>query len=70
MGLHIPKRARRVVYGGGLAMAMLLISGCDQQSTDQIKRFALPLPASKEAWHTFYLWRWAWVAAPPRFRLS
>jgi cytochrome c oxidase subunit 2 len=63
VGLHIPKRARRVVYGGGLAMAMLLISGCDQQSTDQIKRFALPLPASKEAWHTFYLWRWAWVAA-------
>jgi cytochrome c oxidase subunit 2 len=63
VGLHIPKRARRVVYGAGLAIAMLLISGCDQQSTDQIKRFALPLPASKEAWHTFYLWRWAWVAA-------
>jgi len=63
VGLHIPKRARRLLVGGVLVTAMLFLSGCDQESTGQIKRFALPLPASKEAWHTYDLWRWAWVAA-------
>lgn len=63
MGLELPKRVRRVLFGSVMAGAMLFLSGCSQESTDQIKRFALPLPASKEAWDTFYLWRWAWVAA-------
>ncbi|HET8559692.1 MAG TPA: cytochrome c oxidase subunit II [Marmoricola sp.] len=63
MGLEIPKRARRVLFGGILAGAMLSLSGCSSERIDQIKRFALPIPSSKEAWHTYDLWRWAWVAA-------
>ncbi|HEU4568455.1 MAG TPA: cytochrome c oxidase subunit II, partial [Marmoricola sp.] len=63
MGSELPKRARRLLAGATLVGTMLLLSGCDQESTGQIKRFALPIPASKEAWHTYDLWRWAWVAA-------
>ena len=46
MGLHIPKRARRLLAGGGLVTAMLLLSGCDEESTGQIKRLAMPIPAT------------------------
>ena len=63
MGLRIPKRARRMLYGGVLVGAMLFLSGCSRERTDQIKRLALPIPSSKEAWGIYDLWHWAWLAA-------
>lgn len=45
------------------ALAVPLLSGCAVDENSQIKRLAMPVPATKEAPHTFDLWMWSWLAA-------
>ncbi|MGH3413358.1 MAG: aa3-type cytochrome oxidase subunit II [Marmoricola sp.] len=67
MSLELPKRPRRrlsrLALGGVAVTALLLLSGCKADPNSQIKRLAMPVPATKEAPHTFDLWMWAWLAA-------
>ncbi|HET6152261.1 MAG TPA: cytochrome c oxidase subunit II [Marmoricola sp.] len=42
---------------------MLFLSGCSVDDHSQIKRLAMPIPATKEAQHVFDLWAWTWLAA-------
>jgi cytochrome c oxidase subunit 2 len=63
VSLELPKRARTVAFGVLTSSALLLLSGCSSEDTDQIKRLAMPIPATEEAPHIYDLWRWAWLAA-------
>lgn len=53
---------RRVVLVAALG-ALALVSGCSAQTSHEFKNLAMPDPATEQADHIFYLWRWAWVAA-------
>jgi cytochrome c oxidase subunit 2 len=48
------------VVGGS---ALLFLSGCSVDENSDIKRLAMPVPASKEAQGMFDLWLWSWLAA-------
>lgn len=67
MGLQLPKvsvmRARRGLGAALLGAAVLLLAGCSEADTQQMKNLAMPDPATAQAPYTFELWRWAWVAA-------
>jgi len=63
VSLELPKRFRRVAFGGLMVTALFVLSGCSQEQKDEIKRLAMPVSASKEAPHTFDLWMWSWLAA-------
>ena len=63
MGLQLPKRARRVAFGGVVGSAALLLSGCSVGTKDEWKRIAMPSPASKEGPMMLHLWQGAWIAA-------
>ena len=63
MGLELPKRSRNLVIGVVTGSAMLFLSGCSVDEHSDIKRLAMPVPASKEAQHMFDLWLWSWLAA-------
>lgn len=40
----------------------LFATGCSSADQDQIRRLALPIPASRQAWYMYHLWHWAWLA--------
>jgi cytochrome c oxidase subunit 2 len=63
VSLELRKRARTVTFGVLTSSAILLLSGCSSEDKDQIKRLAMPVPATKEAPHIDDLWKWAWLAA-------
>jgi len=63
VGLELPKRARNLVIGTVVGSAMLFLSGCSVDEHSDIKRLAMPVPASKEAQDMFDLWLWSWLAA-------
>ena len=63
MGLELPKRARNLIVGVVTGSAVLLLSGCSVDEGSDIKRLAMPVPASEEAQHMFDLWLWSWLAA-------
>lgn len=63
MGLELPKRARKFVIGAIAGTAVLFLSGCSVDENSDIKRLAMPVPASKEAQPMFDLWLWTWLAA-------
>jgi cytochrome c oxidase subunit 2 len=42
---------------------MLLLGACSVQDRAQIRRLAMPVPASDRAEFTYHLWQWAWLAA-------
>jgi cytochrome c oxidase subunit 2 len=63
VSLGLPKRARTVAFGAITCSAVLLLSGCSSDDKDQIKRLAMPIPATKEAPHIDDLWKWSWLAA-------
>ena len=63
MGLELPKRARKLTIGAVTGSAVLFLSGCSVDENSDIKRLAMPVPASKEAQHMFDLWLWTWLAA-------
>jgi cytochrome c oxidase subunit 2 len=63
VSLVLPKRFRRVAFGGLLAVALVLLNGCAADKDSDIKRLAMPVPSTKEAPHVYDLWMWAWLAA-------
>jgi cytochrome c oxidase subunit 2 len=63
VGLELPKRARNLLVGATAGSALLFLSGCSADDKDQIKRLAMPVPASKEAHYVYDLWQGAWLAA-------
>jgi cytochrome c oxidase subunit 2 len=63
VSLKHPPRSRRVALGGLMATTLLFLSGCSAETEDEIKRLAMPLPATKEAPHVQSLWEGAWLAA-------
>ncbi|MFL6109128.1 MAG: cytochrome c oxidase subunit II [Marmoricola sp.] len=63
MGLELPKRARQLIIGALVGSAVLFLSGCSVDEHNDVKRLAMPVPATKEAHHMFDLWLWSWLAA-------
>ena len=43
--------------------SLVLVAGCSAESQDAWKNLAMPDPATEQADHIFYLWRYAWIAA-------
>jgi cytochrome c oxidase subunit 2 len=43
--------------------ALVFLAGCSAQTQDEWQNLAMPDPASEQAVHIFYLWRYAWIAA-------
>jgi cytochrome c oxidase subunit II len=63
VGLQLPKRARRIGAWTAASAGMLFLAACSSQDQAQIKRLALPEPATDRAPHTYDLWHGAWLAA-------
>lgn len=62
MGL-LPRRMRTTGLGAGLALALLALAGCSEQSQDAWSRGGIPEGASDRSDLIITLWQWAWVAA-------
>jgi cytochrome c oxidase subunit 2 len=63
VGPHIHQRATGFLRRAALLAALgslLLLAGC---SMDEWRNGAMPDPATEQADHNFYLWRYAWIAA-------
>ncbi len=62
MGLHLPKRVRKI---GLLALlpVVLVLSSCSQESQDEWSRVAMPEGASDKSGPAIEFWQWTWVAA-------
>jgi len=58
------KRVGRRWPAGALVVGLLslVLSGCSSEDVDQIRRLALPPPASDAAPHMAALWQGAWIA--------
>ena len=67
MGLQLPSRAATPLHRGAraaaLGLSMLALAACSAEDKEQIGRLAMPAPASEQAYSTFELWKWTWVAA-------
>lgn len=66
MGPHIHQRAARLLRRAVLVTALgslLLVTGCSAETQHEWKNLAMPDPATEQADHIFYLWRYAWIAA-------
>jgi cytochrome c oxidase subunit 2 len=63
VSLQLLKRHRRVAGLSIGAVMVLVLSGCSSEQQDEIKRLALPVPASKEAGYVYDFWHWSWLAA-------
>lgn len=63
MGLHMPKRARKVAVATFASASLLFLTGCSVGTAEEWKRVAMPEPASKEAHSILSLWQGAWIAA-------
>jgi cytochrome c oxidase subunit II len=63
VSLVLKKRFRRVAVSGLVLGVLLVLSGCSSEQEGEIKRLAMPLPATKEADAIYNLWMWSWLAA-------
>ena len=67
MGLQVPKLSgapmRRSLKIALLGVTMLVLAGCSEADTHQIKNLAMPDRATAQGPYTYELWKWAWVAA-------
>ena len=67
MGLQVPKLSgapvRRTLRIALLGATMLVLAGCSEADTHQIKNLAMPDRATAQGPYTYDLWKWAWVAA-------
>ena len=67
MGLQVPKLSgapvRRSLKVALLGVTMLVLAGCSEADTHQIKNLAMPDRATAQGPYTYELWKWAWVAA-------
>ncbi|QZY28040.1 aa3-type cytochrome oxidase subunit II [Nocardioides coralli] len=57
-----PAALRRVAVVFGLG-ALVFLGGCSAQTQQEWRNLAMPDPATEQADHIFYLWRYAWIAA-------
>lgn len=63
MGLQLPKRARTVGTWTVVASCLLTLGACANADQEQIKRLAMPVPATDRAPLVQDLWEGAWLAA-------
>ena len=66
MGLQVPKHSgvpRRILRVALLGVTMLVLAGCSDADTHQIRNLAMPDRATAQGPYTYELWKWAWVAA-------
>jgi cytochrome c oxidase subunit II len=67
VGLQLPKRGQSVrTRVGTVAMVsagLLLLGACASEDQAQIRRLAMPEPATDRAPYIDDLWRWGWLAA-------
>jgi len=65
LSLQLHKRARRVVQGTGLGLALLTLGACSAEDKAQAERWAMPAnsPGTEQGVHIANLWQWGWVAA-------
>lgn len=65
MGLHLPRKVRRLTAGAGLAATLLLVSACSARTETQWKKFGQPpeSPITVQGHTEAALWKWSWVAA-------
>ena len=67
MGLQVPKHsgvpARRILTVALLGVAMLVLAGCSEADTHQIRNLAMPDRVTAQGPFTYELWRGAWIAA-------
>lgn len=63
MGLQLPKRARAIGTWTVVATSLLTLAACASADQDQIKRLAMPVPATDRAPLVQDLWEGAWLAA-------
>ncbi len=66
MGPQVHQRAAGFLRRAALVVAvgsLVFLTGCSAESQDAWKNLAMPDPASDQADHIFYLWRYAWIAA-------
>ena len=63
MGLQLPKRVGKVGLAVVLSASLLSLGACAAEDKAQIKRLALPTPASDRAQPVYDLWHGAWLAA-------
>ena len=54
---------RRVVASCVGLLALLLLTGCSEETTDELKRLGLPEPGSDRSAYTHDLWIGSWIAA-------
>jgi cytochrome c oxidase subunit 2 len=58
-----PRPALRRAAVVALMGALVFLAGCSAQTQQEWKNLAMPDPATEQADHIFYLWRYAWIAA-------
>lgn len=63
MSLELPKRLRKVAFGGLGVGALLLLSGCSKADQETWKRVAMPYPRSVEGHKILHLWQDSWIVA-------
>jgi cytochrome c oxidase subunit II len=63
VSLQHRSRHRRLAAVGLLVPLVLFLSGCSAEDKAEIKRLAMPVPASKEAGYVYDFWHWSWLAA-------
>ena len=63
MGLQLPKRARRIGTWSMVSAGLLLLGACSSEDQDQIRRLAMPEPATDRATLINDLWQGSWLAA-------
>jgi cytochrome c oxidase subunit 2 len=63
VGLQLPRRMRRAGVGLTLALPVLLLGACSQETQDAWSRGAIPEGASDRSDAIITLWQWTWVAA-------
>ena len=63
VGLQLPRRMRRAGIGLTLALPVLLLGACSQETQDAWRRGAIPEGASDRSDAIITLWQWTWVAA-------
>jgi len=58
-------RTSRPLRRGALVVAIAavaLLAGCSAETQNDWKNLAMPDPVTEQADHTYYLWRYAWIA--------
>ena len=63
MGLQLPPRVRRLGPWTAVSAGLLLLAGCAAEDRAQIRRLAMPTPATNRAPAIYDLWQGAWLAA-------